>query len=223
MVYVPERVWIDRGRYLEAESNFFSGQTYSTGDVKSNASQEALIQRIASLEVENQELKKTIDDIVKRVASLEVKCSTCTPPVTDKCSAAAKPTPKKAPAPADDDDDDLDLFGDDDAPKKPVVAPVKVEKKKKAEVIAKSSVVLEIKPWDDETNMQEMEKCVRSIEKDGLLWGSSKLVPVAYNVKKLQIVCVVEDDKVGIEELSEEIEAFEDYVQSVDVAAFNKI
>lgn len=26
MVYVPERVWIDRGRYLEAESNFFSGQ-----------------------------------------------------------------------------------------------------------------------------------------------------------------------------------------------------
>jgi len=34
---------------------------------------------------------------------------------------------------------------------------------------------------------------------------------------------VVEDDKVSIEELTEKIESFEDFVQSVDVAAFNKI
>jgi translation elongation factor EF-1beta len=31
---------------------------------------------------------------------------------------------------------------------------------------------------------------------DGLLWGTSKLVPVAFGVKKLQITCVIEDDKV---------------------------
>uniref|UniRef100_A0AAY4AZ27 Elongation factor 1-beta n=1 Tax=Denticeps clupeoides TaxID=299321 RepID=A0AAY4AZ27_9TELE len=43
----------------------------------------------------------------------------------------------------------------------------------------------------------------------------------AYN--KLQIACVVEDDKVGTDQLEELITAFEDYVQSVDVAAFNKI
>jgi len=36
-------------------------------------------------------------------------------------------------------------------------------------------------------------------------------------------VCVVEDDKVSIDELTETIEAFEDHVQSVDIAAFNKI
>ncbi len=35
--------------------------------------------------------------------------------------------------------------------------------------------------------------------------------------------CVVEDDKVGTDFLEEAITAFEDYVQSVDVAAFNKI
>ncbi|KAG9333038.1 hypothetical protein JZ751_013915 [Albula glossodonta] len=35
--------------------------------------------------------------------------------------------------------------------------------------------------------------------------------------------CVVEDDKVGTDMLEEEITKFEDYVQSVDVAAFNKI
>ena len=35
--------------------------------------------------------------------------------------------------------------------------------------------------------------------------------------------CVVEDDKVGTDLLEEHITAFEDLVQSVDVAAFNKI
>uniref|UniRef100_A0A8C9WKS3 Elongation factor 1-beta n=1 Tax=Scleropages formosus TaxID=113540 RepID=A0A8C9WKS3_SCLFO len=45
----------------------------------------------------------------------------------------------------------------------------------------------------------------------------------AYNAKKLQIQCVVEDDKVGVDQLEEQITAFEDYVQSMDVAAFNKI
>lgn len=97
------------------------------------------------------------------------------------------------------------------------------EKKKKKGVIAKSNVILDIKPWDDETDMAAMEKEVRTIEMDGLLWGISKLVPIAYGVKKLQIVCVVEDDKVSIDELTEKIEAIEDYVQSIDVAAFQKI
>jgi elongation factor 1-beta len=80
-----------------------------------------------------------------------------------------------------------------------------------------------VKPWDDETDMAELEKHVRSVEMDGLLWGVSKLVPLAYGIKKLQIVMVIEDDKVSVEELTEKLEEFEDFVQSVDVAAFNKI
>lgn len=44
----------------------------------------------------------------------------------------------------------------------------------------KSVVTLEVKPWDDETDMAELEKSVRSIEKDGLVWGSSKLVAIGY-------------------------------------------
>jgi len=58
-----------------------------------------------------------------------------------------------------------------------------------------------------------------------LFWGffAAKLVPVGYGIKKLQIQCVVEDDKVGTDMLEERITAFEDYVQSMDVAAFNKI
>lgn len=50
---------------------------------------------------------------------------------------------------------------------------------------------MDVKPWDDETNMEELEKAVRSIEQDGLLWGASKLVPIGYGIKKLQITVVV--------------------------------
>lgn len=82
---------------------------------------------------------------------------------------------------------------------------------------------MDVKPWDDETDMKAMETEVRKIVMDGLLWGASKLVPLAYGIKKLQISCVVEDDKVSIDLLTEQIEGLEDLVQSVDVAAFNKI
>lgn len=65
-------------------------------------------------------------------------------------------------------------------------------------IIAKSSILLDVKPWDDETDLGQMEKMVRTIELDGLLWGTSKLVPVGYGIKKLVIMCVVEDDKVSL-------------------------
>lgn len=71
--------------------------------------------------------------------------------------------------------------------------------------------------------MKELENLVRGIEMDGLLWGASKLLPVAFGVKKLQIMVVIEDDKVSTDVLEEMISEFEDYVQSVDIAAFNKI
>lgn len=86
------------------------------------------------------------------------------------------------------------------------------KKAKKPALIAKSSVLLDVKPWDDETDMVETERLVRTITMDGLLWGSSKLVPLAYGIKKLQILCVIEDDKVSTEALTEEIELFENNV-----------
>lgn len=52
---------------------------------------------------------------------------------------------------------------------------------------------------------------------------SAKLVEIAFGIKKLQIMCVVEDDKVSVDALVETLQEFEDYVQSVDIAAFNKI
>merc|ERR1712233_268120 len=87
----------------------------------------------------------------------------------------------------------------------------------------KSNIILDIKPWDDETPLSKMEESVRSVEMDGLLWGTSKFVAVGYGIKKLQITCVVEDDKVSTDDLEDKITAFEDYVQSMDIVAFNKI
>ena len=67
---------------------------------------------------------------------------------------------------------------------------------------------------DDETDLKQLEKNVRDIEKDGLVWGASKLVPVGYGISKLQINLVVEDEKISLDELQEQIEADEDHVQS---------
>ena len=68
--------------------------------------------------------------------------------------------------------------------------------------------------------MKALEESVRSIEKDGLLWGASKLVPVGYGIKKLQMTLVIEDDKIGLDDLQEEIAGFEDYVQSTDIVCY---
>ncbi|KAM9327454.1 elongation factor 1-beta [Pholidichthys leucotaenia] len=143
-------------------------------------------------------------------------------------------TTATGPAPAatttEEEDDDIDLFGSDEEEdaeaarlKEERLAEYAAKKAKKPALIAKSSILLDVKPWDDETDMSKLEECVRSIQMDGLVWGQSKLVPVGYGIKKLQINCVVEDDKVGTDILEELITAFEDYVQSMDVAAFNKI
>uniref|UniRef100_A0A8D2D250 Eukaryotic translation elongation factor 1 beta 2 n=1 Tax=Sciurus vulgaris TaxID=55149 RepID=A0A8D2D250_SCIVU len=128
------------------------------------------------------------------------------------------------------DDDDIDLFGSDEEEesedakrlREERLAQFESKKAKKPTLVAKSSTLLDVKPWNDK-DMAKLEEYFRSIQVDGLVWGSSKLVPVGYGIKKLQIQCVIEDDKVGTDMLEEQITAFEDYVQSMDVAAFNKI
>lgn len=45
-------------------------------------------------------------------------------------------------------------------------------------------------------DLAAMEAEVRAIHKDGLLWGTSRLMPVGFGIKKLQITAVIEDAKV---------------------------
>lgn len=203
-------------------SNLAAGSTGTSGDDA----------RIAKLEADNKSLLKTVDCLTSRIAELEKKFASLsagggTAPV--KSPAAAPASKANNDAKADDDDDDIDLFGSDDDDeeaervKQERLKAYHEKKSKKPALVAKSSIVLDVKPWDDETDMAEMERKVRSIVADGLVWGAGKLVPVGYGIKKLQIGCVVEDDKIGTDFLEEEITKFEDLVQSVDVAAFQKI
>ncbi|KIL64652.1 hypothetical protein M378DRAFT_583291 [Amanita muscaria Koide BX008] len=138
--------------------------------------------------------------------------------------------PAAAAAPADA-EEEIDLFGSDDEEEDAEAERIKAErvaeynakKAKKTKPAAKSVVTFDVKPWDDETNMAELEASVRSIEMDGLVWGSSKFVPIGYGIRKLQITLVVEDDKVSMDELQEKVAEFEDYVQSSDIAAMQKL
>merc|ERR1712133_207545 len=76
-------------------------------------------------------------------------------------------SPAKAPAK---DDDDFDIFGDDDEEeeeteeekriKEERLAAYHAKKATKQAVIAKSSLLLDVKPWDDETDMAKMEELV---------------------------------------------------------------
>jgi len=131
-------------------------------------------------------------------------------------------------SPAGDDDDDLDLFGDETEEEKKAAeereSKAKASSKKKES--GKSSVLMDVKPWDDETDMKKLEEAVRSIEIPGLLWGASKLVPVGYGIKKLTIMLTIVDDLVSVDTLIEErltVEPINEYVQSCDIVAFNKI
>ncbi|KAK4124295.1 hypothetical protein N657DRAFT_571835 [Parathielavia appendiculata] len=139
--------------------------------------------------------------------------------------------PEVAAAPTAEEEEDVDLFGSDDEEEDAEAARIREErlaeyrKKKEAKpkVAAKSIVTLDVKPWDDETDMVGLEAAVRGIEKDGLVWGASKLIPVGFGIKKLQINLVVEDEKISLDELQEQIQDFEDYVQSTDIAAMQKL
>merc|ERR1712221_31680 len=247
-----ETIWFDKWKCDDAEKQFYEKQSGGGSGLGTLASQIAkarqeiqnslaagsghrggggaavstdVLNRITKLEDEKSALQKTVStmektilDLTKRLAALE----------TGKPTA---PSTKSAPVEEEEDDDEVDLFGSDDEEEDAEAARVREErlavyaakKSKKPGPIAKSSVLLDCKPWDDETDMAAMEAEIRKIEMDGLTWGAGKLQPVGYGINKLSILCTVEDEKVSIDELSETIQELEDYVQSVDIAAFNKI
>ncbi|KAJ9130350.1 Elongation factor 1-beta [Coniochaeta hoffmannii] len=176
----------------------------------------------------------------KHIASYEDEFATlsgdATKPYTAYGPEVSEVTLNPAKAPAAEaeggDDDDVDLFGSDDDEEEDAeaarvreerLAEYRKKKEGKTKPAAKSIVTLDVKPWDDETDMKALEEGVRAIEQDGLVWGASKLVPVGYGVRKLQINLVVEDEKVSIDDLQDKIAELEDYVQSSDVIAMQKL
>eukprot|EP00341_Mesodinium_pulex_P005455 CAMPEP_0116938832 /NCGR_PEP_ID=MMETSP0467-20121206/32374_1 /TAXON_ID=283647 /ORGANISM="Mesodinium pulex, Strain SPMC105" /LENGTH=230 /DNA_ID=CAMNT_0004620993 /DNA_START=20 /DNA_END=712 /DNA_ORIENTATION=- len=156
-------------------------------------------------------------------------------------SAAA---PKAAAKPAA--DDDFDMFGDDDEDEEETAEEraankarkermalakrlkdekdAKEGKKKKEKPVEKSLIVLDVKPWEAECDLEALWKEIIKYEQEGLQWGATfKLEPVAFGIKKLVMTCTIVDSLVLLDDVTDNIEGMEDFVQSVVVASMNKI
>jgi len=132
------------------------------------------------------------------------------------------------------DDDDMDLFGSEDEDEQlermqaisdAAAAKRAAEGKVKKVVIAKSNILFEVKPFDSETDLDGLAvKILSEIAMEGLLWKQeTKKEPVAFGIYKLIIGCTVEDEKVSCDDLQEQIEAYDELVQSVDIQSFMKV
>ena len=160
---------------------------------------------------------------------------------TPVAATPAAPAPKVA-EPADDLFGDGDMFADDDEAEKAETAArrkrMELAKKLKEEKDAKegktkvqkdkppekSLVVLEVKPWEADTDLKKLWEEIIKYEQDGLTWGQTfKLEPVAYGIMKLVLTCTIIDSKVLMEDITDSIEKHEDFLQSVQVASMNKI
>ncbi|CAE7628684.1 unnamed protein product, partial [Symbiodinium microadriaticum] len=166
--------------------------------------------------------------------------------VTFSGSVSSEPTAavqKEAKKPAATDDFD-DMFGDEEdeeteeekaankarqermalAKKLKEEKDAKEGKKQKEKPVEKSLIVLEVKPWEADTDLEAVWKEIIKYEQEGLQWGASfKLEPVAFGIKKLVMTCTIVDSLVLLDDVTDNIEAMEDFVQSVNVASMNKI
>ena len=153
-----------------------------------------------------------------------------------KAKADGEKGKKKGKQPAKEEpkeeEDEMDLFGDDD-PEEAAAAKEALKKaadagakKKKAPPVAKSLVILEVKPWGPDVDLDVLGKRIcEEVTQEGLFWKTEfKKEPVAFGVFKIVIGMTIEDEKVSVDDLIERLcEQFEEEVQSVDIAAFNKL
>jgi elongation factor 1-beta len=134
----------------------------------------------------------------------------------------------------DDEIDEDDLFGDEteedkkakeEAHKKREEEKKEDGKKKKKVEVQKSLVLIDVKVYDPEQDYDALaEKILKNVKRDGLVWKTEyKLAEVAFGVKKIVMGMVVEDEKVSVDDIIDELTSWEDEIQSVDIVAFNKL
>jgi len=140
-------------------------------------------------------------------------------------AAAAKP------APEEEDDEPIQKWISDDEEEdeneKRIhaigAAKIAADKAKgKVAPIEKSSLILDVKPEESDTDMAKMEADVRAITQEGVQWTAAQLVPVAFGIKKLRIMAIIVDSLVSTDDLREKIEKLEG-VQSTDLYAHTKV
>ena len=123
-----------------------------------------------------------------------------------------------------------DMFGDDDEDEKPKEMDENLLKLKaaaearlaKKEAAQKSMVVIEVKPWEADQDLNALwKKIVTEMAFDGLKWGEAcQLVDVAFGIKKIVMSCVIKMD-VSMDDVTEAIQGLEDAVQPVATVSMN--
>ena len=100
-----------------------------------------------------------------------------------------------------------------------------VEEKIKEEKVAMSLVMLEVKPFDADTDLDELAtKIFAEVKEEGLFWKTEyKKEPLAFGIFKLIIAFSCEDEKVSVDAIVDRIVGYEELVQSCEIQAFNKI
>ena len=98
------------------------------------------------------------------------------------------------------------------------------EKPPKNKEVDKSHVILEIKGYEQDQDLKALaKKIISNIKKDGLKWNTGyKLEEVAFGIKKLVIAFLAEDNKVSVQAIVDELESWNEEIQSVDIVSFNK-
>jgi len=172
------------------------------------------------------------------LAALSVGGAAAAPVAAAKPPAppAAKPAAKAAKADSESESDSDDMFGSDsdegaDKKAKKKAAALAAAKakaaesgKKKEAPVERTQCVYEVKPAEAGQDMVDLERRVRSIQKEGLSWGETfKVVDVAYGIQKLVIQFLV-DDRCGLQEVEDAITDFgEEIVSSVDLCSMNRL
>uniref|UniRef100_A0A8D2ED95 Elongation factor 1 beta central acidic region eukaryote domain-containing protein n=1 Tax=Theropithecus gelada TaxID=9565 RepID=A0A8D2ED95_THEGE len=128
---------------------------------------------VASLKVKNQSLRGVVQELQQIISKLQARLNVlgksspghrAMAPQTQHMSSMrqVEPPAKKPATPAGDDEDDaIDMFGSDNEEGDKKAAQLREErlqqyverKAKKPARVAKSSILLDVKPWDDKTDM----------------------------------------------------------------------
>lgn len=144
----------------------------------------------------------------------------------------AEPAKEEKPAEVNEDD----IFGSEEDVKKAqeeLAAKRKADeeaakKKEKKKEAAKSHIRFEVKIIDSATDLDKLAARIFSeVAKDGLRWEKDyQKEPFAFKIEKLIISCVIEDEKISVDDdIIDVIVGMDDeeLVQSVDILTFNKL
>jgi len=86
---------------------------------------------------------------------------------------------------------------------------------------AKSNITLDVKPLDSDTDMDALHAAVREVKIEGLTWLGGGFIDVAFGIRKLRIMGQIVDVMIPSADIViEAVEEITEYVQSVDLFAF---